>query len=136
MKHLQNTAKIQMPNFQSFFNRRDGSYYVTIDLLDKEMVGMISKMKVGDFSQPTAFTSDQGKKGVRIVYLKSRSEPHRMNMQDDYSKISQMALEEKKSLAMEKWMKTKIPTYYIMVDEQTGADCPQLLKLTGELKAF
>ena len=125
-------AKFSSP----FLTGRDGSYYVTIDLLDKEMVGMISKMKVGDFSQPTAFTSDQGKKGVRIVYLKSRSEPHRMNMQDDYSKISQMALEEKKSLAMEKWMKTKIPTYYIMVDEQTGADCPQLLKLTGELKAF
>ena len=100
------------------------------------MVGMISKMKVGEFSQPTAFTSDQGKKGARIVYLKSRSEPHRMNMQDDYSKISQMALEEKKSIAMEKWMKTKIPTYYIMVDEQTGTDCPQLLKLTGDLKAF
>jgi peptidyl-prolyl cis-trans isomerase SurA len=125
-------AKFSSP----FLTGRDGSYYVTIDLLDKDMVGMISKMKVGEFSQPTAFTSEQGKKGARIVYLKSRSEPHRMNMQDDYSKISQMALEEKKSIAMEKWMKTKIPTYYIMVDEQTGTDCPQLLKLTGELKAF
>lgn len=103
---------------------RDGSSYVTIDQLDKEMVTMLSKMKVGDFSQPVAFAGEQGKKGARIVYLKSRSEPHRMNLSDDYSKISQMALEEKKGIALDKWMRTKIPTYYIMVDNETSADCP------------
>lgn len=119
-----------------FLTGRDGSTYVTIDQLDKDMVGMISKMNVGEFSQPTPFLSEQGKKGVRIVYLKSRSEPHRMNLRDDYSKVSQMALEEKKAGVMEKWMKTKIPTYYIMVDAETSAACPQLQKITGPLKGF
>lgn len=119
-----------------FLTNRDGSTYVTIDQLDKDMVGMISKMKVGDFSQPTAFTDEQGKKGVRIVYLKSRSAPHRMNMQDDYSKISQMALEEKKAQATEKWLKEKIPTYYIMVDPDSATDCPQLQKYLAEKKAY
>ncbi|MBP6233030.1 MAG: peptidylprolyl isomerase, partial [Chitinophagaceae bacterium] len=83
---------------------RDGSTYVTIDALDKDMVGMLGKMKIGDISLPAAYTDEQGKKGVRIVYLKSRSEPHRMNLHDDYSRISQFALEEKKAKAMEKWM--------------------------------
>ncbi len=115
---------------------RDGSVYVTIDQLDKDMVVMIGKMKVGDFSQPTAFSDEQGKKGARIVHLKSRSEPHRMNMHDDYSKISQMALEEKKSLAMDKWLKEKIPTYYIMIDTEASADCPQLQKYVADKKAF
>ena len=115
---------------------RDGSTYVTIDQLDKDMVVMIGKMKIGDYSQPTAFADEQGKKGARIVYLKSRSEPHRMNMHDDYSKISQMALEEKKGLAIDKWLKEKIPTYYIMVDTELNADCPQLQKYAGDKKAF
>src|SRR6185436_487128 len=82
---------------------RDGSPYITIDLLDKDMIASISKMKIGDISQPVVFTGDQEKKGVRIIYLKSRSEPHRMNLKDDYSKISQLALVEKKGLALEKW---------------------------------
>ncbi len=112
----------------AFIMNRDGSSYVTIDQLDKEMVAMISKMKIGDISQPIAFTGDQGKKGARIVFLKSRSEPHRMNMQDDYSKISQAALEEKKSVALDKWIKARIPTYYIMVDNLSAADCPTLQK--------
>jgi peptidyl-prolyl cis-trans isomerase SurA len=119
-----------------FLTNREGSTYVTIDQLDKDMVVMIGKMKIGDFSQPTAFTDEQGKKGARIVYLKSRSEPHRMNIHDDYSKISQMALEEKKSLAMDKWLKEKIPTYYIMVDTEASADCPQLQKYLADKKAF
>jgi peptidyl-prolyl cis-trans isomerase SurA len=119
-----------------FITGRDGSTRVTIDQLDKDMVGMIGKMKVGDFSQPTAFTDEQGKKGARIVYLKSRSEPHRMNLHDDYSKISQMALEEKKALAIDKWLKEKIPTYYIMVDTEASADCPQLQKYATEKKSF
>lgn len=115
---------------------RDGSTYVTIDQLDKAMVGMLSKMKVGDISQPTLFEGDQGKKGVRIVYLKSRSEPHRMNMLDDYSKISQFALEEKKSKVLDKWLSTKIPTYYIMVDDDMIEECPQLLKYATDKKSF
>jgi peptidyl-prolyl cis-trans isomerase SurA len=119
-----------------FLTGRDGSTYVTIDQLDKDMVVMISKMKVGEYSQPTAFTGDQNKKGARIVYLKSRSEPHRMNMRDDYSKITQFALEEKKSQALDKWIKTKIPTYYIMVDTEAGANCVQLQKYASDKKTF
>ncbi|MEQ1676782.1 MAG: peptidylprolyl isomerase [Chitinophagaceae bacterium] len=107
---------------------RDGSTYVTIDLLDKDMVGMLSKMKVGEYSQPVAYTDEQGKKGVRIIHLKSRSEPHRMNLADDYSKISGYALEEKKAKTLEKWIKDKLPTYYIMIDSETGRQCPQVNK--------
>ncbi|MBL7746131.1 MAG: peptidylprolyl isomerase [Chitinophagaceae bacterium] len=109
---------------------RDGSTYITIDLLDKDMVVMLSKMKVGEFSQPVSFTDEQGKKGVRIVQLKSRSEPHRMNLKDDYSKISNYALEEKKGKTLEKWIKDKLPTYYIMVDPETGKECPQVQKFS------
>lgn len=107
---------------------RDGSTHVTIDLLDKDMVGMLGKMNVGDFSQPTAFADEQGKKGVRIIFLKSRSEPHRMNMKDDYSKIANYALEEKKSKVLDKWIKDKLPTYYIMVDAAVGSDCPRVME--------
>jgi peptidyl-prolyl cis-trans isomerase SurA len=106
-------------------------------MLDKDMVTSISKMKIGEISQPVVFTGDQEKRGVRIIYLKSRSEPHRMNLRDDYSKISQMSLEEKKGLALDKWLKAKIPTYYIMVDNETSADCPKVQKYAStDTKGF
>lgn len=120
-----------------FIMSRDGSTYVTIDQLDKEMVAAISTMKIGEYSKPVTFTSEQGKKGVRIIYLKSRSEPHRMNLRDDYSRISQYALEEKKSKALDKWLRAMVPTYYIMVDNISAAECPQLQKYnTTDSKGF
>jgi peptidyl-prolyl cis-trans isomerase SurA len=119
-----------------FVTGRDGSTYVTIDELDKDIVAMIGKMHVGEISQPTAFDNDQGKKGVRIVYLKSRTEPHRMNMHDDYSKISNYALEEKKTKAVDKWLKDKLPTYYVMVDPESIATCPTLARFPTDKKSF
>lgn len=121
----------------AFILNRDGSPYVTIDQLDKEMVAAISKMKIGEISLPVAFTGDQNKKGVRIIFLKSRTEPHRMNLRDDYSKISQMALEEKKTLALDKWLRAKMPTYYVMVDNETSAGCPRVQKFAStDTKGF
>lgn len=119
-----------------FIMNRDGSTFVTIDMLDKEMVSMLDKMKIGEISQPVAFEGEQGKKGVRIIFLKSKSEPHRMNLQDDYSRISQFALEEKKSKTLDKWIKAKLPAYYIMVDAGTAKECPQLEKYATDKKSF
>lgn len=119
-----------------FITNRDGSTFVTIDMLDKEMVAMLDKMKIGEISQPVPFEAEQGKKGVRIIFLKSKSEPHRMNLKDDYSRISQFALEEKKSKTLDKWIKGKLPTYYIMVDAGTTKDCPQLEKYSTDKKSF
>jgi peptidyl-prolyl cis-trans isomerase SurA len=87
--------------------------------------------RVGEISQPVVFTDERNKKGVRLVFFKSRSEPHRMNLRDDYSKISQMALEEKKGQTIDKWLKAKIPTYYIMVDSNTAGDCPNVQKFAS-----
>ncbi|HEX8461067.1 MAG TPA: peptidylprolyl isomerase [Segetibacter sp.] len=95
----------------------DGSSFVTIDQLDKDMVLALQNMKVGDYSRPIAFTDERGKKAVRLVYLQTRTEPHRENLKDDYSKISQRSLEEKKNSVLEKWFKTHIPNYYIVIDK-------------------
>ena len=118
-----------------YFLGRDGAPRVTIDLLDKELVAMLNTLKPGEYSQPVSF-EENGKKGVRIVHFKSRSEPHRMNMKDDFSRISQMALEEKKQKALEKWIKDKVPTYYIMIDDETKG-CSDLTKyITDKQKSF
>ena len=97
---------------------RDGSNYLTIDELDKETVLLLknANLKTGQYSEPTSFTDERGKKGVRIIYIISRSEPHRENLKDDYNKIAQRALEQKKNKALQTWFQARISTYYIMID--------------------
>lgn len=106
---------------------RSGATFVTIDELDKDVVAQLDRLKVGEISQPVQFTDERGKKAVRLLYLKSRTEPHRMNLTDDYNRIAEFAIEEKKMTALDKWMKTRIPTYYIRVDNSAN-NCEQLQK--------
>jgi peptidyl-prolyl cis-trans isomerase SurA len=97
---------------------RDGSSYVTIDQLDKDMVVALQNMKVGQYSQPVVSADERGRKTVRLFYLKTRTEPHRENLKDDYNKISSRALEEKRNDILEKWFRSHIPNYYISIDRQ------------------
>lgn len=112
---------------------RTGSTFLTIGDLDKDMVLLLknSNLKPGEYSQPTVFTDDRGKKGVRIVYMVSRSEPHRENLRDDYNNIAQRALNEKKSTALEKWFLQKIPTMYVMIADEFR-NCSALTKWEGQ----
>jgi peptidyl-prolyl cis-trans isomerase SurA len=116
-----------------YLTGRSGSTFVSIDELDKDVVAQLQKMNVGDITQPMEYTNERGDKGVRLLYLKTRTEPHRMNLKDDYDKIAQSALEEKKFLVLDKWMNTHIPTYYVKLE--TDASCGQLQKWTSAATA-
>ncbi len=109
---------------------KDGSNYVTIDQLDPSLVTMLKDLKVGQYSQPTEYTDERGKKGIRIVYLKTKTEPHRENLKDDYDRVATRALEEKKNDILETWFNKKIPTYYIMVDDEYKP-CSEMNKWVG-----
>lgn len=92
--------------------------FLTIDQMDKEIIPVLKNLKPGGFSQPAEYTDPSGKKGVRIVYLKTQTAPHRENMKDDYSKISMHALERKKEDALEKWFSNRLSSYYIMIEPE------------------
>jgi peptidyl-prolyl cis-trans isomerase SurA len=94
----------------------DQSSMVTIDQIDKSLIPVLKNLKPGQYSQPEVFTTEQGKKGVRFVYLRTRTEPHRENLKDDYNKIANRTLEEKKQNILSDWFAAKIDTYYIYVD--------------------
>ena len=105
---------------------RDGSF-LTIDQLDKDLVVKLKDLKIGEFSQPIEYADERGKKGLRIVYLKTKTEPHRENLKDDYNKISQRAIEQKKETALEKWFDVKTKNYFIMIDNEYK-DCAAMKK--------
>ena len=104
---------------------QSGSTSVTIDALDKDIVKQLGSLKIGEYSKPIAFQDERGKKGVRLIYLQNKTEPHRENLRDDYNKVAMRALEEKKNLAIEKWFQSRLPTYYTMIDAEYQS-CPAI----------
>jgi peptidyl-prolyl cis-trans isomerase SurA len=103
-------------------NKINGSSLITIDQLDdpstRDIVLMLDTLKPGQISAPAPFTDEQGRTGVRLVYLKTRTQPHRENLRDDYARVQQRTLQGKQGEAVNKWLMERIPTYYIHVDDE------------------
>lgn len=106
-----------------FMNPETGLTRIDVDLLgqldpDPQFPLMVNQMKVGSMSAPQPCVTRDGKQGYRILMLRSRSQPHRANLQDDYQLIQDMALQEKQNAAIDTWVKKRLETTYVRVDEQ------------------
>jgi peptidyl-prolyl cis-trans isomerase SurA len=115
---------------------RDGATYITYDQLpDKEMVVLLKSMKPGDVSVPQVFTDDRGRKAVRLVYFKDRTEPHKENLKEDYNRVAARALDEKKQKILAEWFSQHITNYYIFIDEayQSCAEIKDWSKVANDL---
>jgi len=102
-----------------------GSTLLEVDKLDPDLALMVDYMKPGMFSKPQLFTRGPNDKSARIVYMKSKIDPHKANLTDDYSRIQDAALQQKKSQKMDSWLAEKAPTYYVKIAEEYKT-CPSL----------
>lgn len=108
-----------------------GSSQMEVEKLDPSLALMIDSLKPGSYSQPQVFTTQSGERSCRIVYMRSRTEPHKANLKDDYNKIQDVALGQKKNEHLQRWLIEKIPTYYIKIDPQYGS-CGTLKQWTAK----
>ncbi|MGC4057673.1 MAG: peptidylprolyl isomerase [Chitinophagaceae bacterium] len=105
---------------------RTGSSKLQIKDLDPAMVLALDSLQEGGFSQPQVFTNQlTGEKSCRIIYLKSRSQPHKANLIDDYSNIQEVALRQKQMDKQSEWLREKLPTFYLKIDKEYQT-CPEL----------
>ena len=75
--------------------------------MDPKIFFVIDKLKQGDLSAPVLYKSDRGKEEYRLYFLKERTVPHKANIDTDYAKIQEMALEKKRMKAVDGWVKEK-----------------------------
>lgn len=108
-------------------NQRTGNNFFEIADLEPDIYFALDTLKVGEISAPFAFRSPSGEMLFRVVQLVSRSNPHRANLREDYSKIQAAAVEEKKNILLNEWVQEKVFSTFISIDPLFG-DCPTLDK--------
>ncbi len=101
-----------------FFLGPDGSNRVSTENIDPVIFFTIDTMQVGSITKPLAFRLDNGEPAVRILYLKSKSRPHQANLRDDYQKIYNAALQEKRTRQLEDWFGNARKQVYIEIDPE------------------
>jgi peptidyl-prolyl cis-trans isomerase SurA len=101
---------------------------IQVDELDANVFFIVDALKPGEVSQPVYYTTPDGKEAYRILYLKSKTPPHKANMNDDYPKIKELALQEKKGRVIGKWIEKQIPQTYARINYDMMPDCDMLAK--------
>jgi peptidyl-prolyl cis-trans isomerase SurA len=101
-----------------FFLNNQGDTHISVDQLDPTVYFTLDTMSVGDVTPPIQFRMPQGQEAVRIIYFKSKTPPHQANLKEDWQKIQEAALNEKKSKAEVKWVKDSVGKVYIYVAEE------------------
>jgi peptidyl-prolyl cis-trans isomerase SurA len=97
--------------------------------LDQQTFYAVDKLKVGEYTRPIPFKTNEGKNAYRILCLKTRSEPHRVNLKDDYQRLQNQAINAKQQTLLLSWIKKKKQTMYIKVNEPY-ANCTFKYNLT------
>ncbi|MBA2407098.1 MAG: peptidylprolyl isomerase [Chitinophagales bacterium] len=105
-----NGGMIQNPsNGTNSFDINDlGSY-------DKSLVMVTDTLQVGAVSRPNLFQNERGESGYRMLFLKSKTQPHQANLKDDYNKIQDIALSQKQTDVINKWLRDRIAKSYVYV---------------------
>ena len=107
-------------------NKNNGGYLINqytggtsfeAEQLDPSVSFVVDKLKVGEISNPVPMKTDKQKDAYRILYLKSKTEPHRANLKDDYPKIQQWALQQKQKKYVDDWVNEKTKTTYIRISD-------------------
>lgn len=101
----------QMSNFQSGNNKFE------VSQLDRGLFGLINSIAEGDISEATFYRTEDQREAFRIVRLDAKYEPHRANLDLDFTRIKGFALQQKQAKTVEEWKEEKLVDTFVKINE-------------------
>ncbi|HYF70551.1 MAG TPA: peptidylprolyl isomerase [Ohtaekwangia sp.] len=100
-----------------FFSDADNNTRILVDELDPVVFFNIDTMKIGSISKPVTYRTDTGKDAVRIFYYKTRIPPHVASLDQDWTRIYNATLNEKKDKILQRWFQKARKDVFISIDK-------------------
>jgi peptidyl-prolyl cis-trans isomerase SurA len=85
---------------------------LTVDQLQPDFAEQIKTMKAGEISEPLR-TVVGSSYGFHIIWMKKRTAPHAINLQDDFKRIQQLATYMKRNKQNAEWIDELKKTIYV-----------------------
>ena len=83
---------------------QSGTRDLVLDALNPSWRRTLRELEKGEISQPTQVKLLNGDQAYHIVRLDRRTPSHRVNLEMDYERIRQLALQDKRNRRMRKWI--------------------------------
>jgi len=108
-------------------SRMNGGVYVTlatreslieIDRLPQEMYMIVRDMNINEISEGFQMKDEMGNTVFRIIKLNKQTEPHLVNLKDDYNYLQELALSNKRAGIYRDWVQEKMGMTYIRISDR------------------
>lgn len=73
----------------------------------------VERLAEGEVSLAVPYQDESGNEAYRIFYVRRKIPAHRANLEDDYDRIYEMAMDKAKRDKMDSWLKEKIANTYV-----------------------
>jgi peptidyl-prolyl cis-trans isomerase SurA len=100
-----------------------GSTRFEMDQLEPQVSFAINSLETGEVSNAIPMKTEEDEDAYRILRVKSRIEPHKANLTDDYDKIQFWALDDKRQRKVLEWVNKNVKNAYLyVVDDYRTCD--------------
>lgn len=103
-------------------NPQTGEPRFEMDQINPVDYRVVKDLKIGEISAPFESMDEKGKRIYKVMMIKSRSNPHKANLKDDFDLLKNMALANKRNNIINDWISEKIQSTYIHIDD-SYKDC-------------
>ena len=99
-------------------NPYTGTSKFEVQQIDPATNYALRDLKVGEISNPFEAQNEKGKTVYKIIYKKSESKAHTINLNDDYQQVQDMALANKKQKVIAEWVAKRQKETYMRIDDE------------------
>ena len=99
-------------------NPETGDSKFELTRMDPALYARISTLKQGEITDVFLDGTREGETMWKIILLKSKTEAHIADLNEDYVKVQQLALQKKREETIAKWAKEKIGDTYIKINSE------------------
>jgi peptidyl-prolyl cis-trans isomerase SurA len=110
--------KMTKQNGGKLINMSNGNTRFELHQLDNAVRMAIENLNVNEITEPIYVKTEDGKEAYRMFILLDKKEAHKANLTDDYKKICDFALENKKDESISEWINTSLLKTYVHISDK------------------
>jgi len=128
VKKFSDPKSMSFSNNGRMTNPASQTTFFQMNELQPDVYFAIESLKEGEMTNVMETNNDMGEVRYQIIKLNTKTNPHRANLRQDYSKIQSYAKNSKKNEYINKWVENKIKNVYMNIDTTYSQSCPNIMK--------
>lgn len=128
VKKFSDPKSMSFSNNGRMTNPASQTTFFQMNELQPDVYFAIESLKEGEMTNVMETNNEMGETRYQVIKLNTKTNPHRANLKQDYSKIQNYAKNSKKNEYINNWVENKIKNVYMHIDNLYSQSCPNIIK--------